>query len=242
MEKRQYLIVTDNSSLGRNIQAHFDNDQLVELHRAETIPQAFSYMIKKMYCLIMMDLQLANIDLQEVIQMVRATKPFPILALTEELSDAEKIKLFYIGVDAFLEKPLNAEICSAQANALVELFLKNSTESSIEPGRYDPVSFGTTLIISPRFHRVSVAGQEVKLTRREFDLLIFFARHPNQVFTLGQLYQNVWGDYSELGGDATVRTHIKKLRQKLSVLDMNLIINEWGTGYKFVPPTKEQRR
>lgn len=239
MEKRQYLIVTDDSDLGQSIQAHFNDDQLVDLHCAATIPQAFAHMIKVTYCLIMMDLQFSNMDRIEMVQMVRTAKPFPILALTDEISEAEKLQLYHLGVDVFLEKPINADICAAQANALADLFLKDSLEETPNPDPYAPVHFGAALIISPRFHRVTASGQEIRLTRREFDLLIFFARHPNQVFTLGQLYMNVWRDYSDLGGEATVRTHIKKIRKKLSEVGLEPIINVWGTGYKFVKPAKK---
>lgn len=239
MEKRQYLVVTDNLDLGRSLQTYFDEDQFIELHCATTIPQAFAHMIKVPYCLIMMDLQFSNMDRIEMVQMVRAAKPFPILALTDEISEEEKLQLYHLGVDVFLEKPINADICAAQANALADLFLKDSSEETPNPDPYAPVHFDAALIISPRFHRVTASGQEIRLTRREFDLLIFFARHPNQVFTLGQLYTNVWGDYSDLGGDATVRTHIKKIRKKLSAVSLDPIINVWGAGYKFVIPIKE---
>ncbi len=79
----------------------------------------------------------------------------------------------------------------------------------------------------------------MELTRREFDLLLFFAKRPGQVFSRDQIYDSVWGDFFELGGDETVKAHIKTLRKKLSAIGTGLIENVWGVGYRFVPPPQE---
>lgn len=183
-------------------------------------------------CLLMLDLQLPDMDRIDMIRLLSVAKHFPILALTDTLSSDEKVALLHAGVDAFLEKPIDAELCVAQANALVELYLK--TDEHLR--KHAPIVFGTSLVIAPRYRRVFADGKPLELTRREFDLLYYLAQHPGQVFTRTQLYEQVWGDFYELGGDETVKAHIKTLRKKLSVLDTNLIENEWGVGYRFVPP------
>lgn len=78
----------------------------------------------------------------------------------------------------------------------------------------------------------------IKLTRTEFDLFFCLAQHPGQVWSRGQLYQQVWADDLGLTGDNIVRTHIGNLRKKLADAGKNYIQNSRGIGYKFVPPVE----
>lgn len=184
------------------------------------------------YCLLMVDLQLPGMDKSEMVRVFSVVKHFPILALTEPLSTNEKVALFHAGIDVFLEKPVDVSVCMAQTETLVELYLKTDEQMC----KLAPISFGASMAIAPRYRRVFIDGKPLGLTRREFDLLYFLAQHPRQVFSRKQLYRQVWDDYYELGGDETVKTHIQTLRRKLSILDTNLIENEWGVGYRFMPP------
>ena len=187
--------------------------------------------MKGAYCLLMVDLQLHGIDRAEMVRIFRIAKHIPILALTEALDADDKITLLQAGVNAFLEKPINVGVCSAQANALVELHQKLDDEQSTGT----PITFGTSMIIAPYYRQVFIDGELLDLTRKEFDLLYFFAKHPGQVFSRNQLYEQVWDKFYELGGDETVKAHIKTLRKKLSGSGTNLIENVWGVGYRFNP-------
>lgn len=232
MTKRQYLIVSDNLDISQSILKRFAHDQVSELRHATSLPQAFSYVIKNVYCLLIIDLQIPGMDRTEMVQLFNIAKPYPILGLTETLSDGEKITLYRAGVDVFLEKPINPDICSAQANALAELYLKPDTQTKTD----EVVDYSPAIIITPRYRRVFINGQQLALTRKEFDLLHFLAKHSNQVFSLEQIYERVWDGSYKLGGAETVKSHIKRLRRKLSEQGMNVIENEWGVGYRFVPP------
>lgn len=226
------MIVTRDSSLSQSAQNAFQNDSTTELRCACSLPDALNHIMQESHCLLMLDLQLPDMDRIDMVRLLSVAKHFPILALTDTLSSDEKVALLHAGVDAFLEKPIDARLCMAQSNALVELYLK--TDEQLR--KHAPIVFGTSLVIAPRYRRVFADGKPLELTRREFDLLYYLAQHPGQVFTRTQLYEQVWGDFYELGGDETVKAHIKTLRKKLSVLDTNLIENEWGVGYRFVPP------
>ena len=82
--------------------------------------------------------------------------------------------------------------------------------------------------------QVIARGQEVDLTAKEFDLLCFFAQHPLQVFSRGQLLNDVW-DYSYAGDTSTVTVHIRRLREKIEAdpARPRYILTVWGVGYKF---------
>lgn len=93
------------------------------------------------------------------------------------------------------------------------------------------------LSIDPATREVEVGGLEVELTKIEFDLLYFLARHQRHIFTRSQLLDYVWGD-DYYGYESTVTVHISRLRRKLNrnVCDIDLIQTVWGVGYKFEPP------
>jgi len=90
------------------------------------------------------------------------------------------------------------------------------------------------IIINPGKHTVTVGGQEVDLTAREFDLLLFFARHPGRVYTRSELLDQVWG-YGHDGYEHTVNSHINRLRVKIEVDPKHPVYIQtvWGIGYKF---------
>lgn len=230
MIKRRVLIVMDDPETSQSIQARLEHSAL-EVDCAETLSKALEHVFKMLYCLLIVDLQILHIDNAELVRIFRAAKHTPILALTDTLEVQEKIVLFHAGVDVFLEKPVHADICAAQANTLISLYL----ESHERLEKSSPITFGV-LIIAPCYRQVLVNEKPLELTRREFDLLHFFAKHPGQVFSRDQIYDRVWGNYYELGGDETVKVHIKTLRKKLSVLGDGIIENVRGVGYRFIPP------
>lgn len=233
MIKRQFLILTDDFNISQSIHDCFKDNLTTEIHCVSSLSQAINHAIKSIYHLFVIDLQLSGMDKMEMVRIFRLVRYIPILALTDPLDGEEKIQLFHSGVNAFLEKPINADVCLAQAVALLELYLRSDDELN----RYAaPVPVGSSMVIAPRYRQALIEGKPISLTRKEFDLLYFLARHPGQVFSRGQLYEQVWDDFYELGGDASVKSHIKTLRKKLSVLGTNLIENVRGVGYRLIPP------
>lgn len=231
MVERQVLIVMDDSEISQSIHVCLKRSA-IKADCANTLSMALEYATKRPYCLLIIDLQMSNVGNAELVRVFRAAKHSPILALSESLEIQEKLVLFHTGVDVFLEKPVNADICTAQVNALIRLY----SEADEELEKPIPIAFGTSLVITPRYRQVLVQGTSIDLTRIEFDLLYFMAKHPRQVFSREDLYNYVWGDYYGQGGDETVKSHIKALRKKLSGLGQGIIETAWGVGYKFIPP------
>lgn len=221
----------DDPKISQSLQVRLEN-QASEVDCTALLSEALECAIKNHYCLIIIDLQMSHIDNAELVRILRVTKHTPILALTDVLEIHEKIALFHAGVSVFLEKPLDVELCIAQANALIKLYLKSDKEL----GKSIPITFGSSLVIAPRYRKVLLQGTPIELTRIEFDLLYFMARHPGQVFSRKEFYDYVWNDYYELGGDETVKSHIKALRKKLAGLGRDIIETVWAVGYRFIPP------
>lgn len=95
------------------------------------------------------------------------------------------------------------------------------------------LAFGKDLVIDPQTRQVLLNGQDLQLTRKEFDLLLCLASNPGQVFSREQLYDQVWDEHSAYNVDDVVKAQIKLLRQKLSTTGRDYIKNVWGVGYCF---------
>lgn len=231
MIKRQVLIVMDDPENSQSLQVSLEHSA-IEVDCADALSKALECAIKRSYCLLIIDLQMSHIGSTELVRIFRAARHTPILALSENLDAQEKLDLFHTGVDVFLEKPINVDICTVQANKLIRLYL----ESDKNLAKSIPIAFSTSLVIAPQYRQVLVQGTLIELTRIEFDLLYFMARHPGQVFSRRELYDYVWNDHYELGGDETMKSHIKALRKKFAGLGREIIETVWAVGYRFIPP------
>lgn len=203
----------------------------LEVHCIKSMEEVLSAFTKRDYCLSIFELQQLSRESIKIICEMREVKPVPIVAITEAISVEQKIELFQAGVHAYIEKPINPEVCIAQAVALMQLGGIGTVNT-----QQGELAFGTELIIKPRYRQVFVHGELLELTRKEYDLLCYLAQSPCQVFNYEQLYSHVWKDDYIFGGENTVKVHIVTLRKKMSGIKKDCIQNEWGIGYKFVPP------
>lgn len=226
---RQVLVVDNDSDF---CQAICDNmrDSFTEVCCVTSTEEALASYMKQDYHLVVLDIQCADVDVITMLRTMRNAKHTPILVLTVPLTPEGILSLFHAGADTYLEKPLNVDVCIAQANALIKRYI----DAEINHEHYKPVVYGTELIISPRYRQVMIHGKFLSLTKKEFDLLHYFASHPEQVFTRAQLYDHIWDGETAIAVDESVKSLIKKLRKKLAAADKNYIQNLRGIGYRFV--------
>lgn len=233
MANRQILVIDDDSDICHAIENHMQSIG-TDFCCMASASEALDSIMKADYHLIILSNQLPGISGIEMVRIMRLTQHIPIIVLTAPLSPNDKVVLFRAGADAVIEKPFDIDICAAQAEALIQLYANSDVDHSDVPG--GQISFGAELVIFSHFWQVFVNGKQVSLTRKEFDLLLHFVRHPQRVFSREQLYASVWGGRFASGGEETVRVHIQTLRKKLEVDGRQFIHNVWGVGYKFVPP------
>lgn len=231
MIKREILIVTENPELCDPIQEQMQNNT-TETYCVGSLSEILRLTAKTEFCLVILDLQLSGIKILEMVRVIRISQQTPILALTDPLESTQEIALFHAGVNAIITKPIWPDVCAAQAESLIRLCLQTDEGEK----RQATLAFGDSLVISPRFWQVFVNGELLELTKKEFELLHFFARRPRQVFSREQLFDQIWDYNFELGGNETVKVHVNTLRKKLMVLGYNAIENIRGVGYRFIPP------
>jgi DNA-binding response OmpR family regulator len=184
--------------------------------------------------LVVLDIMLPTIDGFDVCRQIRRTSSIPILILTARDDEIDRVVGLEIGADDYLTKPFSMRELMARVKALLRRRDLLQDELAGNDTSAAHVIQAGDLEIDPGAHRVTVAGTEVSLKPREWDLLVFLARHPGQVCTSDQILQNVWGpDY--FGDSRTVAVHVHGLRDKLETgPDAHRYIETVrGVGYRF---------
>lgn len=171
--------------------------------------------------LLILDIMMPHLDGFTVCRLAREMGNIPIILLTAKSSEEDKLKGYEYGADDYMTKPFSPKVLLAKANALLR--------------RSSSVPFETLLAgkiaLQPASHKVSVDGQEITLTHKEYELLHFFMTNPGQIFSREQLLNQIWG-YEFEGTTRTVDAHIKNLRQKLGSEGKH-IVTLIRSGYKF---------
>lgn len=180
--------------------------------------------------LVILDLMLPGADGYEITRYLRQRGDTPIIMLTARRAETDRIAGLEMGADDYVVKPFSPQELVSRVRAVLR-----RTKSQAAGGQDSMLEF-ERLRISPATRLVEVDGQEVQLTAKEFDLLLFLARHKRQVFNRDQLLDNIWGlaDYID---PSTVTVHVRRLREKVEIDPSNPrhIITVWGVGYKFEP-------
>lgn len=179
---------------------------------------------------VVLDLMLPDMDGLEVMRCLRRGRHrrAAIILLTARGEESDRVVGLRLGADDYVVKPFSPAELVARVDALLR---------RIEPvtEREASLHFGE-LEIDPGGRRVRLGGEPLELTQREFDLLLFLARHPGQAFTRDQLMERVW-QYTFYIDTSTVTVHIRRLRAKLEPDPSRprFIETVWGVGYRFAP-------
>lgn len=168
-----------------------------------------------------LDIMMPHLDGFAVCRLAREISNMPIIMLTAKCAEEDKLKGYEYGADDYITKPFSPRVLLAKVNALLR---RTSAPSS------EVLCVGK-IVMQPSAHTVTVDGQEITLTHKEYALLQFFMVNPEQIFTREQLLNRIWG-YDFVGTSRTVDTHIKTLRQKLGDEGKH-IVTLIRSGYKF---------
>lgn len=182
------------------------------------------------YDVIIVDLMLPNKNGNEIIREVRKKYEIPIIVVSARTEDIDKIRGLDVGADDYLTKPFSPAELAARIKSHINRYERlkgnnNAVSEIINRGGLE---------INTSSHRVSVNGEEVQMTTKEYSILVLLAENPNIVFTKEQIFDRIWG--GEVYVDtATVPVHIQKIRKKIEKDPSNpeYIETLWGTGYRF---------
>lgn len=196
--------------------------------------------------LIILDWMLPGLDGLAVCRQLRRTHLTPILMLTARSDEVDRVLGLEVGADEYLVKPVSLRELMARVRALLRrVELDSRAFAGAPPSEPAPApasapaplpTAAQTIVIGdlcvlPAERRVTIAGADVDLTPKEFELLALMAAHPGRAFSREFLLESIWG-YEYDGFDRTVDTHILRLRKKLGPLGER-IATVWGVGYRF---------
>jgi DNA-binding response OmpR family regulator len=180
--------------------------------------------------LLILDIMMPKMDGYEVTRRIRSQHNMPIIFLSAKTSDFDKVQGLVIGADDYMTKPFAPIELVARVNAQLRRF-KQLNQPKADPKNW--LEYGG-LVITPDQRTVTLYGETIELTPKEFDILYLLASHPKKVFSVENIFQQVWGEaYFESGN--TVMVHIRTLRKKLEEDRQNhkWIKTVWGVGYSF---------
>lgn len=228
MEQGKILLVDDEIAILTMLKTILTKEGFAKIDTAITAEEALSYCKQQSYDLILLDVMLPRQSGFDICPQIRQLTNAPIFFVTARTSDLDKLSGFALGGDDYITKPFNPLEVVARIKAQLR---RIKTQPEVSTTLQFP-----QLMIHTASGDVYFQGKAVELSAQVYQLLLFFAKHPNQLFTKSQLYENVWQD-AYLGEDNTVMVHIRKLRQKIEDNPSNpeRIVTVRGLGYKFVP-------
>lgn len=228
---RRILVVEDNKDLAKLLDLHL-RDLSCDVELAFDGDAGFAKVKSKDYDLIILDLMLPGLDGLEICRRIRTLSAYtPILMLTSKSTELDRVLGLEMGADDYVSKPFSIRELMARVKAIFRRV--DELKSDQQAGKQAVIRAGD-LVIDPERRMLSLKGEMIDLTAKEFDLLFHFARHPGRVRTRSQLLDEVWG-YGHDGYEHTVNSHINRLRAKIEKkpAQPRYILTVWGVGYKF---------
>ncbi|MBX2880751.1 MAG: response regulator transcription factor [Granulosicoccus sp.] len=226
--QRSVLVVEDEQEIADLISFHLKDAGYSVTHAGDGVA-GLSLALTQQWDLILLDLSLPRVDGIEICRQVRqCSSDTPIILVTARTAEPERIQGLDAGADDYVTKPFSVLELVARIRAI---FRRVSVSS--ERQEQEVVTAGD-IVLNKRSHEASVAGNSLCLTPKEFDLLMFFAHSPGQVFKRQELLEKIWG-YQNGVYMHTVNSHINRLRAKIEddPSDPKYIKTVWGVGYKF---------
>ena len=222
MEKVKILIVDDESRMRKLIKDFLDREGYQVLEAADGMEAMDVFYANRDVALMILDVMMPRMDGWDVCREVRESSTVPIMMLTARSEERDELKGFELGVDEYIAKPFSPKILVARVNALLKRVNGGASGGTINAGGIE---------IDKAAHIVKIDGQEVDLSVKEFELLVYFVENQKIALTREKILNHVW-NYDYFGDARTIDTHVKKLRSKMGEKG-EYIKTVWGMGYKF---------
>ena len=224
------LVVDDEKMIVKGIRFSLLQDGY-DVDTAYDGDEALQKANENQYDIILLDVMLPKHSGLEVLQQIREFSSVPVIMLTAKGEDMDKILGLDYGADDYITKPFNILEVKARIKAIIRRVSGSRRDRDEEEER---ILENGDLRMDFDNRRVTVAGKEINLTSKEFELLELLATHPGKVYSRSMLLQTVWGkDYP--GDVRTVDVHIRRLREKVepNASEPVYVQTKWGVGYYF---------
>lgn len=221
MNKLKILVVDDESRMRKLVRDFLEKQNFAVLEAGDGSEALDIFFDNQDIALIILDVMMPKMDGWQVCREVRGYSKVPIIMLTARSDERDELQGFELGVDEYISKPFSPKILVARVEATLRRTNQVTDDETIEYG-------GIT--IDKAAHVVSIDGNPIDLSYKEFELLTYFMENKGIALSREKILNSVW-NYDYFGDARTIDTHVKKLRSKLGGKG-DLIKTVWGMGYK----------
>lgn len=222
---KNILVVDDDKDIRELVEAYLKAEGYI-VDKASDGEEALSLIEEKAYDLVILDIMMPKIDGIETLIRIRKKHKMPVIFLTAKNDEIDIVKGLTLGADDYIAKPFSSMELIVRVKAQLRRYtVFNNLDNKI-------INIGD-LLLDIEKHIVTVKGKEVNLTPTEYKILELFCKNRNRVFSVEEIYENIWKNKYAVG-DTSIMVHITKLRQKLEKDPKNpeFIKTVWGVGYK----------
>lgn len=218
------ILVVDDEVMIREVIKEYGSLYDYKVLEAQDGLEALDVISKNKVDCVILDIMLPNMDGFTTCKKLKEKADVPVIMLSARVSEDDKLLGFNMGIDDYVEKPFSPKVLMARVKVVIERNNNmNSTGNSII--KQDGIEIDTV------GHTLKIDGNEIHVTNKEFDLLLYFLRNPNMAISREILLEKIWGNDAYIF-DRTIDTHIKMLRKSLGKYG-DKIITVRGVGYKF---------
>lgn len=230
MEKETILVVDDNREIvysisellkyeGYDIVKAYDGMEALEAVEANKID------------LILLDVMMPRLNGLSALMKLREHHKIPVIILSAKTEESDKVSGLILGADDYISKPYNSAELIARVKAQLRRY---KMWGSAMPKADEDKLVNGGLVLDKKQRIAVIDGQEVRLTAKEYQILLLFMEHPGQVFSSEQIYEHVWNEAADFAVENTVMVHIRHIREKIEIDTKNprYVKVVWGIGYK----------
>lgn len=223
------LVVDDDKEIANAIEIYLSREGY-NVIKANNGEEALNILKNNEIHLIILDVMMPKKDGIETLEEIRKTKTIPVIMLSAKSEDYDKIAGLYSGADDYITKPFNPLELIARVKSHIRRYLefgninKKTNSSILKTGELE---------IDDDKKKVTVDGKEIKLTATEYHILKFLLENKGKVFSIKQIYENVWNEES-YGAENIIAVHIRHIREKIEInpKEPKYLKVIWGIGYK----------
>ncbi len=222
MDTLKILVVDDESRMRMLVRDFLVRKDFAVVEAGDGAEAVDVFFENKDIALVILDVMMPKMDGWEVCREIRRHSDVPIIMLTAKADERDELLGFELGVDEYITKPFSPKILVARVEAILRRTNALGTDDILEAG---------AIRISRAAYEVTIDGEPVKLSYKEFELLTYFVENQGLALPREKILNNVW-NYDYFGDARTIDTHVKKLRSKLGKYG-EYITTVRGLGYKF---------
>ncbi len=221
MEQLKILVVDDETRMRKLVSDFLKKNGYQVIEAADGSEALDIFFEQQDIALVILDVMMPKMDGWQVCKELRSYSKVPIIMLTAKSEERDELLSFELGVDEYITKPFSPKILVARVEAILRRAGAGNTEDILSAGG---------IVVDRSAHSVTIDGEPVDLSYKEFELLVFFMENIGMALSREKILNSVW-NYDYYGDARTIDTHVKKLRSKMGPKG-ELIKTIWGLGYK----------